>query len=69
MEYTQFGRTGLRVSRISYGTWQFGGDWGRVDTDQWETGKATVHRALELGINMFDTARAYGFGQPEALAR
>jgi len=27
MEYTQFGQTSLRVSKISYGTWQFGGDW------------------------------------------
>ena len=57
MEYTQFGRTTLRVSKISYGTWQFGGDWGRVERSQWDTGKATVQKALELGINFFDTAQ------------
>jgi aryl-alcohol dehydrogenase-like predicted oxidoreductase len=67
VEYTQFGRTGLNVSRVSYGTWEFGGDWGRVAADQWETGKATVRKALDLGINLFDTAQAYGFGQAERL--
>jgi aryl-alcohol dehydrogenase-like predicted oxidoreductase len=67
MEYTQFGRTALRVSKISYGTWQFGGDWGRVESSQWDTGKATVQKALELGINFFDTAQAYGFGLAERM--
>src|SRR5437588_11764530 len=67
MEYTQFGRTSLRVSKISYGTWQFGGDWGRVERSQWDTGKATVEIALELGINFFDTAQAYGFGLAERM--
>ena len=67
MEYTQFGSTPLQVSRISYGTWQFGGDWGQVDAEQWEAGKTTVRRALELGVNIFDTAQAYGFGQAERL--
>src|SRR5438105_13355204 len=67
MEYTQFGQTSLRVSKISYGTWQFGGDWGRIELSQWDTGKATVHKALELGINFFDTAQAYGFGLAERM--
>src|SRR5712691_11901380 len=67
MEYTQFGRTILQVSRISYGTWQFGGDWGHVNREQWDEGKATVRKALELGINFFDTAQAYGFGLAERL--
>ena len=67
MEYTQLGRAGQRVSRVSYGTWQFGGDWGQVTPEQWETGKATVRKALEVGINIFDTAQAYGFGQAERL--
>ncbi|HEX6551981.1 MAG TPA: aldo/keto reductase [Ktedonobacteraceae bacterium] len=57
MEYTQFGRTALHVSKISYGTWQFGGDWGRIERSQWDAGKATVQKALELGINFFDTER------------
>ncbi|GHO58984.1 aldo/keto reductase [Ktedonobacter robiniae] len=67
MEYTQLGRTALHVSRISYGTWQFGGEWGQVKQEQWDTGKATVRKALELGINLFDTAQAYGFGLAERL--
>jgi aryl-alcohol dehydrogenase-like predicted oxidoreductase len=67
MDYTHFGRTSLHVSKISYGTWQFGGDWGRVERSQWDTGKATVQKALELGINFFDTAQAYGFGMAERM--
>ncbi len=67
MEYTQFGRTALHVSKISYGTWQFGGDWGHIEREQREEGKATVRRALELGINFFDTAQAYGFGLSERM--
>ena len=67
MEYTQFGQTSLRVSKISYGTWQFGGDWGHIERSQWDAGKATVQKALELGINFFDTAQAYGFGLAERM--
>ncbi|MGB8345378.1 MAG: aldo/keto reductase [Ktedonobacteraceae bacterium] len=67
MEYTQFGQTSLRVSKISYGTWQFGGDWGGVQPAQLAVGKATVQQALELGINFFDTAQAYGFGMAEQM--
>lgn len=67
MEYTQLGRTALQVSKISYGTWQFSGEWGHVDQDLWDAGKATVRKALDLGINLFDTAQAYGFGLAERL--
>src|SRR5258706_12421413 len=67
MEYTRFGRTSLWVSTICYGTWQFGGDWGRVDRAQGDAGKATVRKALDLGINFFDTAQAYGFGLAERM--
>src|SRR6202049_4113853 len=67
MEYTQFGQTALRVSKISYGTWQFGGDWGHIKSAQWEADKPTVQKCLELGINFFDTAQAYGFGLAEKM--
>ena len=67
MQYTQLGRTALQVSKISYGTWQFGGDWGHIESSQWDTGKATVQKALDLGINFFDTAQAYGFGLAERM--
>ena len=33
MEYIQLGKSGLDVSRICFGTWQFGGDWGSVERD------------------------------------
>ena len=62
METTRLGRTDLEVSRLCLGTWQFGGDWGRLEA---EDAKAAVRRALELGVTFFDTAQAYGFGDSE----
>jgi len=64
VEYVKLGRSGLRVSRICFGSWQFGGDWGQVDGDE---AKAAVHAALDVGITFFDTAQAYGFGESESL--
>lgn len=62
MEYTRLGETDLEVSRVCFGTWQLGGEWGEIDLD---AAKAAIRRARELGINFFDTAQAYGFGQSE----
>jgi aryl-alcohol dehydrogenase-like predicted oxidoreductase len=64
MEYVELGRSGLRVSRICFGSWQFGGDWGAVERDE---AKAAVRTALDHGVTFFDTAQAYGFGESEAL--
>jgi aryl-alcohol dehydrogenase-like predicted oxidoreductase len=64
MDYIELGRTGLTVSRICFGTWQFGGDWGSIERDD---AKAAVRAALDRGITFFDTAQAYGFGESEAL--
>ncbi|MBR8833172.1 MAG: aldo/keto reductase [Stigonema ocellatum SAG 48.90 = DSM 106950] len=64
MEFTQFGQTDLKVSKICFGTWQAGGDWGSVEEAD---NKAAIRKALELGINFFDTAQAYGFGASEKL--
>jgi aryl-alcohol dehydrogenase-like predicted oxidoreductase len=64
MQQTRLGQTDLRVSRVCFGTWQLGGDWGEIDTEQ---AKAAVRRALELGINFFDSAQAYGWGRSERL--
>src|SRR5712691_2128277 len=64
MEYTQLGQTDLHVSRLAFGTWSFGGEWGPVQADD---GKAAIRKALELGINFFDTAQAYGFGASEKM--
>ncbi len=62
MKYRRFGRIGWQVSEIGLGAWALGGDWGRVDE---ETAMATLHRALDVGINFFDTADVYGDGLSE----
>ena len=62
MRTVKLGKTDLTVSAIAFGTWSFGGDWGAFDADQ---AKKTVARALDLGITIFDTAQAYGFGASE----
>ena len=54
MEYTLLGRTGVRVSRLALGTATFG-----VAPQEHEAIEL-VHRALDLGINFFDTAVTYG---------
>jgi aryl-alcohol dehydrogenase-like predicted oxidoreductase len=64
MKTITLGRTGLAVSRIAFGTWQLGGDWGRFDE---AAALAAIRRARELGVNFFDTAQAYGFGASERL--
>lgn len=64
MEYADLGKTGLKVSRIGFGTWGMGGGWGPLD-DQRATD--AMRKAFELGINFFDTALAYGEGHSERL--
>lgn len=64
MKTTTLGRSGLRVSRIAFGTWQLGGDWGGFDQ---AAALTAIRRARELGVNFFDTAQAYGFGASERL--
>src|SRR5947209_17691311 len=64
MREVRLGRTELDVSTIALGTWSFGGDWGAVDAD---AATRTIARAVDLGINFFDTAQAYGFGQAERI--
>ncbi|MFG2294012.1 aldo/keto reductase [Streptomyces sp. NPDC048603] len=56
MEYTQLGRTGLKVSRLVLGTMNFG-----PQTDE-PTSHAIMDTALDAGLNFFDTANAYGWG-------
>ncbi|MER5935406.1 aldo/keto reductase [Streptomyces sp. NPDC002054] len=56
MEYTQLGRTGLKVSRLVLGTMNFG-----PQTDE-PTSHAIMDAALDAGLNFFDTANAYGWG-------
>ncbi|NOU71988.1 aldo/keto reductase [Paenibacillus sp. LMG 31458] len=62
MEYTTFGKTGARVSKLGLGGAPLGGDYGPV-TDEQVT--EVIDRALELGINFIDTAPLYGRGESE----
>ena len=62
MEYTTLGKTGLKVSRIGLGAWQFSQAWGVLE---YERAKAVIERAIEHGINFFDTAMVYGLGISE----
>jgi aryl-alcohol dehydrogenase-like predicted oxidoreductase len=57
MEYRELGRTGWKISTISLGTWAMGSLWGTVDGRE---SMAALNRALDLGVNFFDTADAYG---------
>jgi aryl-alcohol dehydrogenase-like predicted oxidoreductase len=67
MEYRQFGQTDLQVSAIGFGCWEIGGTYGQIDEGQFQR---AVQRAIDSGINCFDTAEAYGMGVSEqALAR
>ena len=64
MQYKNLGSTGMRVSTVSFGAWAIGGTWGPVDDGQ---SMAALHRALDLGVNLFDTADVYGDGRSERL--
>ena len=64
MQTVTLGATGLEVTPLAYGTWQFGGDWGPVGE---QAAIAAIQHARSLGINFFDTAQAYGFGRAERL--
>ena len=64
MKYRSLGRTGWRISEISFGSWAIGGAWGSVDDQE---SMATLHAALDGGVNFFDTADVYGDGRSERL--
>ena len=64
MRHTILGKSGLEVSRIAFGTWQLGGDWGPTDT---VAAMEAIRRAADGGVTFFDTAQGYGFGQSEQL--
>jgi len=66
VRYVQAG--GVRLSAIGLGTWQFGSsEWGYgAEYNQSEAG-AIVRRALDLGVNLIDTAEFYGFGRSERI--
>ncbi|MBK1632038.1 general stress protein [Thiohalocapsa halophila] len=65
MEYTTLGDTDLEVSRIGLGTWAIGGwMWGGTDEAR---SIDTIRHAVDLGINVIDTAAVYGMGHAESI--
>ena len=62
MELRPFGRTGIQISAIGFGCWEIGGGYGSIEETEFIK---AVNRALDLGMNCFDTAEAYGFGASE----
>ena len=64
MHYRELGRTGWKVSEISFGAWAIGSAWGEVDDKE---SLAALHRAVDLGVNFIDTADVYGMGRSERL--
>ncbi|MCU0261804.1 MAG: aldo/keto reductase, partial [Ilumatobacteraceae bacterium] len=63
MELTDLGRTGVKVSRFGLGTMVLGA-WGNTDRAECER---IVHRALDAGVNLVDTADVYAFGESEEI--
>ena len=62
MKYRALGRTGWKVSEVSFGAWAIGGAWGDVsDADA----MAALNKAVDVGINFLDTADVYGNGRSE----
>lgn len=64
MQYRPLGRTGWNISTVSFGAWAIGGTWGDVDDSE---SMGALHKALDLGVNFFDTADVYGDGRSERL--
>ena len=65
MKYRILGSTGIKISVVGVGTWQYGGEWGMAFTQ--EMADPILGRAKELGINLLDTAECYGDHYSEAL--
>jgi aryl-alcohol dehydrogenase-like predicted oxidoreductase len=64
MNYRPLGRTGWKVSDISFGAWAIGGAWGQVSE---KDALATLNQAVDQGVNFIDTADVYGDGRSERL--
>jgi aryl-alcohol dehydrogenase-like predicted oxidoreductase len=64
MEFRKFGPTDMTTSVLGFGCWEMGGGYGDISESEV---KDAVHRAIDLGINCFDTAPAYGRGESETM--
>jgi len=64
MEYRKLGETEIKVSTVAMGCWAIAGDWVWGEQDEKDS-IATIRTALDLGVNLFDTAEGYGDGYSE----
>jgi aryl-alcohol dehydrogenase-like predicted oxidoreductase len=64
LNYRALGRTGWKVSEISFGAWAIGGAWGQVSDEE---SLAALNQAIDSGINFLDTADVYGNGRSHRL--
>lgn len=64
MNYRPLGRTGWKVSEISFGAWAIGGSWGEVSDEE---ALGALNKAIDSGVNFIDTADVYGNGRSERL--
>ena len=64
MNYRILGRTGWKISEVSFGAWAIGGAWGEVNDAE---SMAALHQAIDSGVNFIDTADVYGNGRSERL--
>jgi aryl-alcohol dehydrogenase-like predicted oxidoreductase len=64
MNYRPLGRTGWKVSDVSFGAWAIGGSWGEVSDSE---ALAALNQAIDSGVNFLDTADVYGDGRSERL--
>ena len=64
MNYRPLGRTGWKVSDVSFGAWAIGGAWGHVSDDD---ALGALNKAIDCGVNFLDTADVYGDGRSERL--
>ena len=63
MKYKEMGNTGLKLSAIGQGTWAMGADaWGTIDD---QNSINTIRKSIDFGVNLIDTAPAYGQGHSE----
>src|SRR3954462_7785822 len=67
MDYVRLGTTGLKVSRLCLGAMTYGSKKWREWVLEEEEGRPFIRRALELGINFFDTADMYSLGVSEEI--
>ena len=64
MDYRRFGNSGQELSRIGLGCYTMSGDYGAADDTE---SIATIHRAIERGVNLLDTSASYGRGHNHTL--